>query len=65
MAAIAAGQGALLPVMSAIIYGQNGIQKNGNILLDSGAQVSLIRSDTAELLGLKGRDTCDNSKSWW
>lgn len=57
MAAVAAGQGALLPVMSAIIYGQNGIQKNGNILLDSGAQVSLIRSDTAELLGLKGRDT--------
>ncbi|XP_022777780.1 uncharacterized protein LOC111319232 [Stylophora pistillata] len=57
MAAVTAGQGALLPVMSAIIYGLNGIQKNGNILRDTGAQVSLIRSDTAELLGLKGRDT--------
>ena len=43
--------------MSAIIYSQNEIQKNGNILLDTGAQVSLIRFDTAESLGLKGRDT--------
>ena len=43
--------------MSAFIHGQNGIQKKGNILLDTGAQVSLIRSDVAELLGLKGRDT--------
>ena len=33
------------------------IQKKGNILLDTGVQVSLIRSDIAELLGLKGRDT--------
>lgn len=57
VAAVAAGKGALLPVMSAIIHGQNGIQKKGNILLDTGAQVSLIRSDIAELLGLKGRDT--------
>lgn len=54
--AVAAGKGAL-PVMSAIIHGQNGIQKNGNNLLDTGAQVSLIPSDIAELLGLKGRDT--------
>ena len=57
LAAVAAGKGALLPVISAIIHGQNGIQKKGNILLDTGAQVSLIRSDIAELLGLKGRDT--------
>ena len=57
VAAVAAGKGALLPVMSAIIHGQNGIQKKGNILLDTGAQVSLIQSDIAELLGLKGRDT--------
>ena len=57
VAAFAAGKGALLPVMSAIIHGQNGIQKKGDILLDTGAQVSLIRSDSAELLGLKGRDT--------
>lgn len=57
VAAVAAGKGALLPVMSAIIHGQNGIHKKGNILLDTGAQVSLIWSDIAELLGLKGRDT--------
>ena len=56
VAAVAAGEGVLLPVMAANIYGQNGIQKHGNVLLDTGAQVSLIRSDTAELLGLKGRD---------
>ena len=33
-----------------------GIYKCGNILLDAGAQISLIRNDTAELLGLKGKD---------
>ena len=43
--------------MSASIFSHNEMQKNGNILLDSGAQISLIRSDTAELLGLKGRYT--------
>ncbi|XP_015751793.1 PREDICTED: uncharacterized protein LOC107331694 [Acropora digitifera] len=57
VAAVAAGKEALHPVISAIIHGQNGIQRKGNILLDTGAQVSLIRSDIAELLGLKGRDT--------
>ena len=57
VAAVAAGKEALHPVISAIIHGQNGIQRKGNILLDTGAQVSLIRSDIAELLKLKGRDT--------
>ena len=57
VAAVAAGQGVLLPVISAIICGQNGVQKNGNVLLDTGAQVSLIRNDTALMLGLKGKDT--------
>ena len=46
-----------LPVMTCTIYGQNGFQKDGNTLLDSGAQVSLIREETATTLGLKGRDT--------
>ena len=45
VAAVAAGKGALLPVISAIIHGQDG------------AQVSLIRSDIAEILELRGRDT--------
>ena len=57
IAAVAAGKGAILPVMSAIIHGQNGIQKKGNILLDTGAQVSLIWSDITKLLGLKRRHT--------
>ena len=30
--------------------------KRGNILLDSGAQVSLIRMETAESLGLEGKN---------
>ena len=57
IAAFTEGQGALLPVISANLCGQNGIYKRGNILLDTGAQISLIRNDTAELLGLKGKDT--------
>lgn len=47
---------AILPVLSANIGSANGLFKCGNVLLDSGAQVSLIRQDTAETLGLKGRD---------
>lgn len=49
--------GIILPVVTATLQGQDGMQKQGNILLDSGAQISLIRNDTAALLGLKGRDT--------
>jgi len=47
---------AILPVLSANIGSANGLFKCGNVLLDSGAQVSLIRQDTAETLGLKGKD---------
>ncbi|KAK3715640.1 hypothetical protein QZH41_008077 [Actinostola sp. cb2023] len=48
---------AMLPVITATICGQNGLQKQGNVLLDSGAQISLIRDETATMLGLKGKDT--------
>lgn len=58
VAAVADKQGALLPVISATICGQNGIQKRGNILLDTGAQISLIRNDVAAILGLTGKNTC-------
>ena len=51
---------ALLPVIAASIRGANGLYKRGNILLDSGAQISLIRSQTAESLGLKGNDISVN-----
>ena len=47
---------AILPVLSANIGSGNGLFKCGNVLLDSGAQVSLIRQETAETLGLKGKD---------
>ena len=47
---------AILPVLSANIGNANCLFKCGNVLLDSGAQVSLIRQETAETLGLKGKD---------
>ena len=49
--------GIILPVATATLQGQDIMQKQGNILLDSGAQISLIRNETAASLGLKGRDT--------
>ena len=67
VAAVAAGKGALLPVTSANIHGQNGIQKKGNILLDTGAQV--ITSYPVRHCGVtwtqrKGH-LCNHSKSRW
>ena len=44
---------ALLPVISASIGGRDGLYKHGNVLLDSGAQISLIRLETATSLGLE------------
>lgn len=50
------GQGdALLPVVSPIILGKNNHRESCNILLDSGAQISLIRTDLAEKFKLKGK----------
>jgi len=46
---------ALLPVVSASIHGRDGLYKHGNVLLDSGAQISLVRQETAEALGLDGK----------
>ena len=46
---------AMLPVTSADLFGSNNIPKRGNVLFDSGAQVSLIRQETADCLGLKGK----------
>ena len=47
----------ILPVVTANICGQNGLQKQANVLLDTGAKISLIRNDPADLLGLVGKDT--------
>ena len=49
-------QEAVLPIISANICGPNRMFKRGNVLLDSGAQISLVKQETAENLGLKGKD---------
>ena len=47
---------AILPVLFVNIGSANGLFKWGNMLLDSGAQVSLIRQERADTLGLKSKD---------
>ena len=46
----------LLPVVSAFVVGNNGKREQANILMDSGAQISLVRNDVAQRLKLKGKD---------
>lgn len=46
---------ALLPVIAASIGGRNGLYRHANVLLNSGSQTSLIRLETAEILGLEGK----------
>ena len=47
---------ALLPTITAEIIGTRSTKKRANILLDTGAQVSLIRTSVADDLGIKGKD---------
>ena len=47
---------AILPIVLVEILGPKGANKQGNALLDSGAQISLIRLSVAEELRLKGKD---------
>ena len=49
-------QEALLPIISAKICGPKKLHRRGNVLFDSGVQLSLIKQETAESLGLKGKD---------
>ena len=46
---------AMLPIVLAEILGTDRVTKQGNVLLDTGAQISLIRSSMAEELRLKAR----------
>ena len=46
----------MLPIAQANILGLNGLKKKGNVLLDSGAQISLIITSVAKDLKLKGKD---------
>ncbi|XP_041456247.1 uncharacterized protein LOC121408709 [Lytechinus variegatus] len=52
--AFAGNSEALLPIVTVEILGQRGAVCEGNVLLDSGAQVSLIKKSVAEELKLKG-----------
>ena len=47
---------AILPIVQANVLGANGLKRKGNVLLDSGAQVSLIKTSVAKDLKLKGKD---------
>jgi predicted aspartyl protease len=47
---------ALLPTVVADVIGSHKVKQQANILLDTGAQVSLVRTCIAEELGLKGKD---------
>ena len=47
---------AILPVLAVNIGSVNGLFKYGNVLLGSRAQFSPIRRETADILGLKGKD---------
>ena len=42
--------------MQANVLGANGLKRKGNVLLDSGAQISLIKTSVAKDLKLKGKD---------
>ena len=46
---------AILPVILVEILGSDNVKKQGNLLLDSGAQVSLIKLSVADELGLTGK----------
>ena len=55
VSSVTSNKQSILPIVSVEILGSESV-KQGNLLLDSGAQVSLIRLSLAEQLGLKGKD---------
>ena len=47
---------AILPIVQANVLGANGLKRKGNVLLDSGAQISLIKTSVAKDLKLSVKD---------
>ena len=54
VSSVAGSKQAILPVIVVEILRSESIKRQGNLLLDSGAQVSLIKLSVADELGLKG-----------
>jgi hypothetical protein len=46
----------MLPVITVKMSGKDNRRKQGNVLIDSGAQISLICTSMAKSLGLTGKD---------
>ena len=56
VASLSKSHESMLSVITANIFGPENIQKRVNVLFDSGAQVSLVRQQTTDCLGQKGKD---------
>ena len=47
---------AILPIVQANVLASNGLKRRGNVLQDSGAQISFIKTSVTKDLKLKGKD---------